>query len=135
MSYSQPDRQVYNLGHHDFGAGGDSLAIAVPSGKRFARVANIHVAATETFTDTTTSGKIYLGTGSDTDKFVIFDLGTLADTDAMDLADDTDAVLTGYTEYIDTTVENITQIEVTFVAPTGGTPAGMGHVTVTLDWF
>jgi hypothetical protein len=31
--------------------------------------------------------------------------------------------------------ENISQLEVTLVAPTGGTPAGIAHTNITIAWW
>ena len=54
-------------------------------------------------------------------------MGTAADTDYHNTQDDTDAIISA-------SVTNA-QIEVALVAPTGGTPAGKGHVTVVIGWF
>ena len=55
MSYDNPLRVSYSFGEHDYGAGALTAAIDQPDGKR-GRVVDIHVSATETFTDTTTEG-------------------------------------------------------------------------------
>ncbi len=143
--YDRPQRISYSFGEFDFGAGGESLSIPVPAGKDGFIIEEIAVSATETFTATTTDARVEIGTASDTDKFAELALGTLADTNALGFATGTDdagadprydnsyggpgVVRTGSTE------ENITQVEVTFVAPTGGTPAGKGYVTIVLAWF
>ena len=129
MSYSDPDRRVYSFGIHDFGAASESLSIKGPRGKTGTLVA-IHASATETFTAVTTPARIDIGTGADTDAYASFVLGTLADTDSASTDDgvtDTDAI-------INRSIPANTQVEVTFVAPTGGTPAGMAAVSVIIDW-
>lgn len=129
MSYSNPDRRCYNYGSIDFGAGGEVVSITGPKGKR-GRLIDIHVSATETFNAVTTSAKVSVGTAADPDAYAELDVGTLADTDSISAEDgvsDTDAII----------AEDIpadTQVEVTMVAPTGGTPAGMGHVQIVIDW-
>lgn len=129
MSYSDADRRQYSFGEHDFGNAGESLSITGPKGKG-GRLIAVHVAATETFTATTTAGRVDVGTAADTDAYASFNLGTLADTDSASTDDgttDTDAI-------IDADIPADTQVEVTFVAPTGGTPAGKGFVSIIIDW-
>jgi hypothetical protein len=129
MSYSDPDRRTYSFGIHDFGAGSESLSITGPKGKTGTLVA-IHAAATETFNAVTTAANIQVGTAADPDAYALFNLGTLADTDSASTDDgttDTDAIISA-------SIPADTQVEVTFTAPTGGTPAGMAAVTVIIDW-
>lgn len=127
MSYSNPLVITYNLGLHDFGAAGDDLAIKAPTGYEHGRILDIGVAVTETFTNTTTPAYIRIGTTTDPDAYAQMDMGTAADTNYYNTQDDTDAI-------IDADVTN-TQLEVALVAPTGGTPAGIGHVHITIAWF
>lgn len=129
----------YNFGEYDFGAADEALAIQAPVGCNKCRVVDVHVAVTETFNAVSTSGFIRLGTASDNDKFLELDMGVAADTEGWNLRDDTDAVKTGY-EVINLKDDGdsgaaITQLELNFVAPTGGTPAGKGFVTIVLDWY
>lgn len=129
MSYSNPDRRSYGWGIHDFGSGGESYSITGPKGKT-GRLVAIHVAATETFTTTTTAARVDVGTAADTDAYASFNLGALADTDSASTDDgttDTDAIISA-------SIPADTQVEVTLVAPTGGTPAGMGVPTIWIDW-
>ena len=127
MSYSQPDRRAYAFGSHDFGAGGESLSVKGPAGKK-GKLIDICVSATETFNAVTTEGFVNVGTGADPDAYASFGLGTLADTDSA-LA----STVSG--DIIDPDIPADTQVEVTFVAPTGGTPAGIGYVNLWIDWF
>lgn len=127
MSYDNPLTITYSLGEHDFGAGGDALAIKAPNGYSHGVIKDIGVMVTETFTATTTAGFVRLGTASDADAYAELNMGTAADTDYYNTQDDTDAI-------IEASVTS-TQIEVALVAPTGGTPAGKGYVNITIDWF
>lgn len=129
MSYSNPDRRDYAFGAIDFGAGGDVVSITGPKGKKGTLVC-IHIAATETFNAVTTQANIQVGTAADPDAYALMNLGTLADTDSASSDDGT----TDTNAIIDQNIPADTQVEVTFTAPTGGTPAGIGHVTVTIDW-
>lgn len=129
MSYADPDRRIYSSGIIDFGAGGETLAIKGPSGKT-GTLKWIHVSASETFTADSTPAYVRLGTAADPDAYAEFNLGTLGDTNAASSDDgstDTDAI-------ISSSIPADTQVEWTMVAPTGGTPAGIGVVTVCIDW-
>lgn len=146
QSYDNPLVLSYSFGIHDFGSGGDALAIKRPALGRDGRLATqcrimaIHVAATETFNAVTTAGRIEVGTASDSDKFAEKSLGTLADTNGLDITDpETELFDNGYggrgVILLDESGENIDQLEVTFVAPTGGTPAGQGYVMIAVAWW
>jgi len=129
MAYSNPDRRSYVFPAVDFGAGNTSHSFQGPKGKA-GRLVAIHLSASETFTNTTTQGQILVGTGADTDAYALMNLGTTAATDSVSSDDgvtDTDAILSA-------DIPADTQVEVTCVAPTGGTPAGIGTVTVLVDW-
>lgn len=135
-TYDMPLTVSHNLGSHDFGAGGDALAIGRPPGVQFARVSLLGLAATETFTNDTTPAYVRVGTASDADKFAEFDLGTTADTDGLT----TNVGVTAAGNFIDLDRDgdsgaSLDQLEVAFVAPTGGTPAGIGSVTLVVDWW
>ena len=126
-TYAVPRVITYSFGEHDFGAAGESLSIKGPSG--FAgELVGVQVNATETFTAATTSGKVQVGTAADVDAYAELDLSTTADTNTVSEATDTDAI-------IEASIPADTQVEVTLVAPTGGTPAGKGFVHITINWF
>jgi hypothetical protein len=111
----------------DFGAGGEVLSLKLPAAKK-ARLVDVILSATETFTNTTTSGKVQIGTAADPDKYAQLDCLTTADTDSITAIDQSGAL-------IDQDIAAGTQIEITCVAPTGGTPAGIGFVVVVLQLF
>ena len=118
MSYDNPRRLMYSFGEHDFGAGSESLSIKGPVGLK-GTLKSIQCNATETFTATTTAGFVRVGTAADNDAYGELNLATTADTDTVSEADDTNAVLAE-------AIPEDTQVEITLVAPTGGTPAGKG---------
>ena len=126
-SYDNPQIESYSFGEHDFGAGGDSLAVNGPAKMR-GRLLDIIVSATETFTNDTTEGKVQVGTAADVDAYAEMGLGTLADTNSVRASDASG-------DLIEQDIPADTQVEITFVAPTGGTPAGKGHVTVVIGWY
>lgn len=118
---------TYNLGLHDFGAGGDALAIKGPAGKT-GRIIDIGVAVTETFNQVTTPAYVRLGTAADPDAYAELNMAAAADTDYWNTQDDTDAIIAE-------ALPADTQIEVALVSPTGGVPAGIGHVHVAIEWY
>lgn len=126
MAYDNPLTVTYNLGTIDFGAGDEALAIRAPAGVDYGRIRHVGVAVSETFTNTTTAAFIRIGTASDPDAYVEMDMGEAADTDYYCERDDTDAIIEE--EVTDT------QLEVALIAPTGGTPAGIGSVNIVIDW-
>jgi hypothetical protein len=129
MSYSDPDRRSYTFANVDFGAGDSAQSFQGPKGKA-GRLISIHLSATETFNSVTTDANIQVGTAADPDAYALFVPGDVAATDSVcsdDGVTDTDAI-------INAEIPADTQVEMTFTAPTGGTPAGIGSVTVIVDW-
>lgn len=119
---------TYSFGEHDFGAGGDALAIKPPTGYTRGRILDVGVMVTETFTNTTTPGYVRIGTATDADAYAELNMGVAADTNYYNTLDDTDAI-------IEADIPSATQLEVALVAPTGGTPAGKGYVNIVIRWY
>lgn len=129
MSYADPDRRIYTFANVDFGAGDSAQSFQGPKGKK-GRLIDIHLSATETFNSVTTDGYTDIGTAADPNAYAHFVQGDLAATDSVcgtDGVTDTDWL-------IDADIPADTQVEVTMVAPTGGTPAGIATVTIIVDW-
>jgi len=127
LSEINPRAMTYVLSAVDFGAGDSAHAIKAPAGYPNGRLLDVGVAVSETFTETTTQGFVRVGTAADPDAYAELQMGTAAATDFYNTQDDTDAI-------ISEDVTN-TQIEVACIAPTGGTPAGIGDVHILIDWF
>ena len=131
MAYDTPVRVSYSFPLHDFGAGAGAHAIKPPPGKTAGNVVDIQLFnIEETFTQTTTPGYVRLGTSGDADKYAELNCGAAAATNAYNMDD-------GGTwgDDLDLTADSISQVEVVFVSPTGGTPAGIACVLVVVDWF
>ncbi len=138
MSYDQPDRLQYLFEGVDFGAGDSTETIEAPDAgdvsgaqERSGRVVAVLISGvTEAFTQTTTAGAVQVGDGSDADAYFDTGLnlgsGLTIDESVKYFPDD------GSQSDIPLDADDVT---VTFVAPTGGTPAGIGDVTVVIDWF
>jgi aldehyde:ferredoxin oxidoreductase len=129
MGYSHPETITYQFASHDFGAGAGATSFKGPKGKSGV-LRDIGVKdVTETFSNTTTAAFVRVGTSGDADAYAEANLGTTAATDTFVAShNDTDAI-------INRELPADTQIEVTYVAPTGGTPAGIGCPYVVVDWF
>lgn len=128
MSYANPQRITYTFPSHDFGAGAGATSFKGPLGKE-GYIEEITLVSTETFTTTTTPAYIRLGTASDADAYAEANLGTTAATDTfVATQNDKDAI-------IQPVVPADAQVEVAFIAPTGGTPAGIGVASVTVAWY
>lgn len=128
MSYSLPNRRTYTFPAVAFGSG-SAQSIKGPRGKA-GRLVDIHVSCTVLFTAVTTPAYVQVGTASDTDYNANFALGTLAATDSVSLIGSTGSA----SSLIQPIIDADTQVEVTFVAPTGGSPAGTGTVSICIDW-
>lgn len=125
-TYSDPLTLAHHLGQHDFGAGGDTHKLKGPAGYK-GRVRHIELnKVTEAFTAVTTPAYIRIGDGSDADKYADMSCGTTA----IDAVDGPAA-----SELFNAEIAADEEPVVTFVAPTGGIPAGIGNVTVHIDWY
>jgi hypothetical protein len=127
MSYDNPIAISFAFPTHDFGAGAGAVSFKGPPGKT-GRLIDIAVHVTETFNQVTTPGYVRVGTGANPDAYAELNMGAAANTDTWNTQDDPDAI-------IDSGLPADTQIEVAFVAPTGGTPAGIGNVTIATEWY
>jgi len=126
MAYDKPQLITYSYGSHDFAAAGQTLSLRGPAGK-VGKIVHIEVAATEVFNAVTTAAFVRVGTAADNDAYAELNLATTADTDVADESTDTDAIIAG--------IPADTQVEVNFVANTGGTPTGIGYVQIAIEWF
>ncbi|ROH88002.1 hypothetical protein ED236_00470 [Pseudomethylobacillus aquaticus] len=126
--YDNPSTVTFQFGNHDFGAGAAALSFKLPKGKS-GRLIDVGVMnISEAFTATTTPAYVRVGTGLDPDAYAQLSCGTTAIGDTVNTVDDTDAI-------IDAQLPADTQIEVALVAPTGGTPAGIGTAFVVVEVY
>jgi hypothetical protein len=126
MSYSDP-RPYCISAYHDFGAGGEAMTFRGPKGKQ-GTIKEINVDSFELFTNTTTEAFIRLGSATSGYEYVNMGLGTLADAaNAQLTAVDADLVLEA--------LPADTDVHLTLVAPTGGTPGGKAHYHIMIEWY
>ena len=126
-AYNNPVYTTFTYEQHDFGAGGDTKEIVGPNGFRGQIVDILLSDVTEGFTNNTAEGAIQAGVSGAADKFANFGLGTTA-AGTGDAASRNTGDLKGGVLADDET------LLVTFVAPNGGTPAGIADVQVIVAW-
>jgi len=126
MSYSDP-RPYCISAYHDFGAGGEAMTFRGPKGKQ-GTIKEINVDSFELFTAVTTEAFIRLGSATSGYEYVNMGLGTLADAANVSMtAVAADLVLEA--------LPADTDVHITLVAPTGGTPAGKAHYHIMIEWY
>lgn len=136
MSYDNPDRRTYVLSAHDFGAGAGSASVRGPKGKKGVLIDYGVQNVSETFNAVATPATIAVGDGSDVDAFgEEFSLATVAAGSGRSVQSvyESDGI---YNEnvIVNRHIPADTDVTLTFVAPTGGTPAGIAQPYVTIDW-
>lgn len=129
-SYDNSYPVSYNFAALDVGAGTITRKLRVPKGATGARVLDVHAFASETFTQTTTAARVQVGTAGDLDKFIDANLGGLAVGNAFSLANSPGAHKATWHKGED----DVSELTVTFVAPTGGTPGGIADFAITVAW-
>lgn len=127
--YDQPRVLTYNYTGLNIGAGTITRKIRVPRGAQSARVFEAHVYATTTFNAVTTEAKAQVGVTGDLGKFAELGIGTLAAGSARGFAD-----AKGFKAVWNKGTDDVAELTVTFVAPTGGTPAGVADVAIAIGW-
>lgn len=144
MSYSNPTRITYSRA---IATTDTTWAVRRPLGATAVRVADISVSVTTTYNAVTTPAKIGVGVAGNVNDLGYVSLGTTAAGSTVGLSDqavrDTNPnyqafTLTGADNTLDTAEtmpDALGPVLITFVANTGGTPAGAGVADVTLDWF
>lgn len=130
MGYANPHQRItYAYAGIDFGAGDKAASFQGPK-NMVGKLRDIVLPnCTEVFNSVTTEAQIKIGTASNDDAYALANLGDLAATDTFVASqDDTDAI-------IDDAIPADTQVEVAFIAPTGGTPTGIADVQIVVDWY
>jgi hypothetical protein len=112
----------------DFGAGDAGATIIPPAGRAGKIVSLDIVDVTETFTTDTTEARVDIGTAADANGYAISaDFGALAAGTSL-----RPALTEGALGEL---VDGDTTIELDFIAPTGGTPAGIAKVVLSIAWI
>lgn len=107
----------------------------VPRKATLARVLDILVSATTLFTQVTTQGIVQVGDGSTPDIFAALFMGALAAGNTLGGGDSTAGVFkAAYLAGNYNAGAGLHDLVATFVAPTGGTPAGVGTVIIVVGY-
>jgi len=126
MSYSDP-RPYCISAYHDFGAGGEAMTFRGPKGKQ-GTIKEIKGDSFELFTPVTTDACIRVGSATSGYEYENMGVGTLADAANVSMtAVAADLVLEA--------LPADTDVHITLVAPTGGTPAGKAHYHIMIEWY
>lgn len=126
-TYGNPTTISITFGLWDFGTAGEAYSFKLPAGMS-GTLRDVLVMATETFTATTTEGSVEIGSAAGGHEYANCGLGTTADGACYRMSDNS-------ADLVDAYLPADTTIHVTFNAPTGGTPAGMGHVIILVDCY
>lgn len=129
MSYSNPVERHYGISGHNFTTAATRVIKPPPRCNR-GRITDIHVSVTTTFTAVTTQGFVNVGTAADPVKYASMGMGTAASGSAYNTRDFPSAIKTD----IDLSRDGVSVIQYAIVAPTGGSPAGAGDVSVSIAW-
>lgn len=125
---------------HSFAAvslasGNVTKKLKVPRGAQMARVLDILMAASVTFTQTTTPAVVQVGDGTTADAFASLTVGALASGSTLGGGDVANGVFKAvYLAGNYNSGAGLHDLIVTFVAPTGGTPAGTADVIVIVGY-
>lgn len=127
--YDRPTIISYSYNGVDMGAGNVTKRIPVPRGARSAQVLDIAANVTEGFTQTTTAGEVQVGYTGDLDALASMSMGDAAINTAYGFKD-----TNGYVAPWNKDANDVEFLIVTFIAPTGGTPAGIADFTIPIAW-
>jgi hypothetical protein len=155
MNYNNPIVRHYQWGGLNIATPAPARRIKIPPGVRFARIVDFYVNVTTAATVVTTAGKVQLGDGSTANKYmdqkIGVDAGTSVAAGTVYGIQDVDGRVAAYNPDLTPSSTNKgridlkqdgatagtlqTFLDVTTVAPTGGTPAGVADYNLVLEFF
>lgn len=130
----------YKFAAMNFVTGAGTYKLPIPRSARFGRVMDIMVVSTTTFTQTTTDGIVQVGDGTTANAFAQLHVGGTAAGSSISGRDVTAQYGVWVANYIAASnpavgVNGVLHdLVMTIVAPTGGTPAGVGDVYVIVAY-
>lgn len=125
----------YNFAAVNFGAGDSTHKLKVPRGATLGRVLDILLAASVTFTQTTTPALVQVGDGTTADAFAAMTVGGLAAGSTLGAGDVAGGCYKAtYLAGNYNSGDGLHDLILTCVAPTGGTPAGTADVIVIVGY-
>lgn len=138
--YDPLNAVTYTFAAVNFGAGNSTQKLPIPRSARFARVMDIMVSCSTTFTQVTTGALVQIGDGTTPAAFAQLAIGGLTAGNTISGRDQTSVTGCWIANYIGGSnlavgVNGILHdLVATFVAPTGGTPAGVGTVFIVVGY-
>lgn len=117
-----------------FGAAASSSTIKPPLKLNQGNIRDIHVGVTVLFTQVTTAAHVLVGYSGDTDYFADLTMGAAAASAGYNTRD-AGSIYRKIDLLNDPTPGVLTSVLVSFVAATGGSPAGTGTVNIFIEWF
>lgn len=125
----------YSFAGVNLASGNVTKKLKVPRGAQLARVLDILAAASVTFTQTTTPAVVQIGDGTTADVFASLTLGALAAGSTLGGGDVAGGVFKAvYLAGSYNSGNGLHDLIATFVAPTGGTPAGTADFTIIVGF-
>lgn len=132
--YDSPFSFLYQFPAINFVSGAGASKIPVPRGAKQARVLDLQITATTTFTQTTTPGLVQIGDGTTANKFAQLSAGATAAGSTITGNDTGGVFLSEYIAQNYNSGAGLHDLTMTVVAPTGGSPAGVGTINVIMAW-
>lgn len=129
MSYDAPLRVSYSWSAINFGSS-TSRILRGPAGKR-GRVVDATANVTTLFTNVTTGARLQVGPSGTLTAALDMPFTNNAAGSALDATNVSGAIKTGTASFLAADTDQT----VGFIAPTGGTPAGVADIHVTIEWF
>lgn len=125
----------YSFAGVSLASGNVTKKLKVPRGAQMARVLDILLAASVTFTQTTTPAIVQIGDGTTADEFASLTVGGLTSGSTLGGGDVAGGVFKAvYLAGNYNSGAGLHDLIATFVAPTGGTPAGTADVIVVVGY-
>lgn len=123
---------TYSFPAQSFATSG-TAKIKVPKGAQMARVLDTLLSCTTTFTQVTTPALLEIGDGTTSDAFWSLTIGGLASGSTLGAGDQTPSAFQAVYDAgaYDSALHDLT---VSWVAPTGGTPAGVANVLIVVGY-
>jgi hypothetical protein len=134
MAYDNAKAVCYPFPAVDFSTG-STKKLKIPRGSAEARVMDILVSATVLFTQVTTPALVQVGDGTTPDIFASLTLGALAAGSTIGGSDVANGIFNAvYLAGNYNSGAGLHDLIATFVAPTGGTPAGTATVIIVVGY-
>lgn len=130
MSYGNPKPITYALGLQAPASAVVALRVKPPIRTNRGLVVDIAAAVTVLFTAVTTPAFIRVGTVALPLRYASLNMGTAAINTSLTSRDVLGTIILD----IDMARDSVTEIQLSTVAPTGGSPAGSAYMWITIAW-